>query len=534
MIQSNQNPDGFYKKRKEETNMKKTLALVLSLVMILVLGAAAAESPFTAENPGTLTVAVYDRSNMNSDYGTAIDNAWTRWIQEKVAEDLHINVEYVAVARSGAESTMTTMLAGQNAPDIIFYYDTNRVSDFVAQGGLADLTEAVELYGENLKTNLASTLPYGQYDGVQYAIPAKRGDIGHLSSFIRKDWLDKIGYELKMVDGVGYISYNDLEMVMKTWKEQGICEYPMAMTTENGTEAETMSPIYMAFLDESGFTDEVRATLPDVMWPGIKDGYAYLNKLYNEGLIQPDWAQFADETQFNNAISTGKAGFWAHAYWQGIKTQNEFMGILAQNDPTAEVVAVCVTNDDGVPAKIDQYPEYGMFIVVPVYSKHVNEAVLYLDWMSIYENFEVINYGFEGEHYVRRADGSHDTTQVAPDASERISVPDLMLVYNQNPDSKCVESELITPSVPEKWQELYKNAFKAARVNTYKPYLFSKQIVSESDYSASLAEKLGELRVKSITCTPEMFEATWDELSAEYLDMGGQTVIDEKVSVFNE
>lgn len=76
--------------------------------------------------------------------------------------------------------------------------------------------------------------------------------------------------------------------------------------------------------------------------------------------------------------------------------------------------------------------------------------------------------------------------------------------------------------------------FKAARVNTYKPYLFSKQIVSESDYSASLAEKLGELRVKSITCTPEMFEATWDELSAEYLDMGGQTVIDEKVSVFNE
>ena len=58
VIQSNQNPDGFYKKRKEETNMKKTLALVLSLVMILVLGVAAAESPFTAENPGTLTVAV--------------------------------------------------------------------------------------------------------------------------------------------------------------------------------------------------------------------------------------------------------------------------------------------------------------------------------------------------------------------------------------------------------------------------------------------------------------------------------------------
>ena len=103
--------------------------------------------------------------------------------------------------------------------------------------------------------------------------------------------------------------------MLTTWKEQGICEYPVALATETGTEAETMSPIYLAFLNQETFSEEMNATLPDILWDGVKDGYRYLNELYNAGLIQPDWAQYTnDETQYNNWISNGQAGFWAHAY----------------------------------------------------------------------------------------------------------------------------------------------------------------------------------------------------------------------------
>ena len=515
--------------------MKKLVAFLLSLAMLLTACAAFAESPFTADKPGALTVAVYDRSNMNTDYGTAVDNFWTNWIKDQVAAELNINLEFVAVPRSGAESTMTTMLAGQNAPDVIFFYDTNRVSDFISQGGLADLTDLVDTYGTNLKEALATVLPYGQYDGVQYVIPAKRGDIGHLSSFIRKDWLDKIGYEIKIEDGVGYISTSDLKTVLTAWKEQGICEYPVALATETGTEAETMSPIYLAFLNQETFDEEMKATLPDFMWDGVKEGYRYMNELYNAGLIQPDWAQYTnDETQFNNWIANGQAGFWAHAYWQGIRSHNSFGEILFQNDPSAEVIPVCLTNDEGVPAKIDQYAEYGMFIVVPVYSEHAAEAVLYLDWMSKFENFEMINYGIEGENYVRREDGSHDTTQVSENAHERISVGDLMLVYNGNPDAKQYEAEVITSDVPESCRDLLQAAFRAARVNTWAPYTFQQQIVSEGEYSASLGEKLGELRVKCITCAEDQFDSTWETITKEYLNMGGQEVIDEKIAAYNK
>lgn len=490
-----------------------------------------AESPFTAENPGTLTVAVYDRSNMDSDYGTVVDNYWVNWIKESVSEELNINVEFVAVPRSGAETTMTTMLAGQNAPDIIFYYDYDTVADFINQGGLADLTEAVELYGDNLKEQLADVLEYGVYDGKQYAIPAKRGDTGHLCSFIRKDWLDKIGYELEMDEnGVGYISTTDLEYVLTTWKEQGIAEYPMGLAYESGSEAESMSPIYLAFMNEE-ISDEDLAVYPDFMWDGVKDGFAYMNKLYNAGLIQPDWAQYtSDETQFNNWIATGQVGFWAHAAWQGI-SDTGFGATLMENDAEAVITPVCVTNDNGVAARVDQYTPYGMMIVVPAYSEHVTEAVMYLNWQADWDNYETLAYGFEGEHYNLNEDGSHES--FTNDTQEkRISTGDLILVFNGNPDSDIYQKELIGPTMPERLVETRMAGYYAAHVNTYTPHLWREAIQSVGEYSSSLGEKLAEIRVKTITCATEDFESTWETLSNEYLEMGGQTVIDDKRAVY--
>ena len=127
--------------------MKKLVSLVLALAMLLsmaVVASAETASPFTAENPGKLTVAVYDRSNTTDEYGTVTDNYWTNWVNEQMMAEYNIEVEYVAVPRSGAETTFNTMLAGGTAPDIIFYYSTDRVFDFANQGGLADLTADIE------------------------------------------------------------------------------------------------------------------------------------------------------------------------------------------------------------------------------------------------------------------------------------------------------------------------------------------------------------------------------------------------------
>ena len=56
--------------------------------------------------------------------------------------------------------------------------------------------------------------------------------------------------------------------------------------------------------------------------------------------------------------------------------------------------------------------------------------------------------------------------------------------------------------------------------------------MAEGDYGSALSEKIGELRVKSITCTTDEFDTTYDTLLEEYLGMGGQAVIDESTAAY--
>ncbi|HML49302.1 MAG TPA: extracellular solute-binding protein, partial [Clostridia bacterium] len=438
--------------------MKKILCLVLATLLLLA-SAALAESPFTAEKPGKLTVAVFDRSNMDTSYGDSTNNYWSNWVKEQVLADLNIEVTFMALARSGSDSVLPVWMAAGNCPDIFFTYSSSILYDYAEQGGLYDLTDLIHQYAPTLTEALESTLSFGFVSGGQYAIPAKRGSVGHVAAFIRKDWCDRIGYELSYDEaGNAWISYEDLETVMAAWKEQGICEYPMAMLQEASTaEAESMDPFTHAFIDYSAITDQDIATLPDILWPGMKDGYAWLNKLYNNGLIQPDWAIYGDETEWKGWISNGGVGVWSHAYWRELG-KNESVEALYANDPGAEVISVNVTNADGVAAMVDRYAPYGMYIMVPATSKNATEAVLYLDWLCEYDNFEYLQYGIESEHYTRNEDGTHNTTTAAADARKRISVNDLVLPFNGNPQREIAIGEL-TIAVNDAMKPIYEGAY---------------------------------------------------------------------------
>ena len=66
------------------------------------------------------------------------------------------------------------------------------------------------------------------------------------------------------------------------------------------------------------------------------------------------------------------------------------------------------------------------------------------------------------------------------------------------------------------------------------PYAFQQEIISETKYGADLDAKLSELTVKSVMAAPDEFDATFDALAEEYLNIGGQEVIDEKIAVYRK
>ena len=50
----------------------------------------------------------------------------------------------------------------------------------------------------------------------------------------------------------------------------------------------------------------------------------------------------------------------------------------------------------------------------------------------------------------------------------------------------------------------------------------------DSSHAAKLKEKTFEIYAKTITCTPEEFDATWEAAIAEYNQMGAQESFDER------
>jgi putative aldouronate transport system substrate-binding protein len=506
--------------------MKKKLTMMLAAIMLFSAIIALADTSSETEK---LTVAVYDRSNMGSDYGTVIDNRWSNWLAENVKQDLNIDVQFVAIPRSDADTKITTMMSARQAPDIIYTYSSARFYDFAAQGGLADLTDVIAEHGQDLLVNLGKEiLSYGIADGRQYAIPAKRGSRSHVSAFIRKDWLDKIGFTITQRNGVDALTTDELYDVLKKFKAEGLCEYPMGMLVETGVEAESMSVVYSAFAED--VSEQDIATKSDILWPGIKEGYKYLNKLYNEGLIQPDWAQFSDETEWKSWIVNGQIGFWTHASWREL-SYNESVVTLYQQDPAAEIIGVDICNNEGVSNLNDQYPPSGMLIMVPSYSENVNAAVKYLNWMSDYQNWKTLQYGIEGEHYTVNPDGLIDIIDPEYNAKTMISTADLGIIYNGDPVEAQFKHSLVA-NIPEATKDCYLKSYEISLVRAYAPYALGRSIEAEGEYQATLNEKLGELRTKTITCPIDEFDELYDTLCEEYLNMGGQAIIDEKLAAY--
>ena len=83
--------------------------------------------------------------------------------------------------------------------------------------------------------------------------------------------------------------------------------------------------------------------------PGHKDGVRFLNKLYNEGLISPDFALDKDKKKMYQDIATGKVGFYSEDAGSSYGNQPpDTYGVLKKTVPGALLKPLDpYTNEEG-------------------------------------------------------------------------------------------------------------------------------------------------------------------------------------------
>lgn len=502
--------------------------------------AAESQSGDSSAEPTTLTVMVYERGNTTETYGSATDNYWTRWIQQEFGDPNNITIEYIPVPRNEETQKINTMMASDSAPDIIFSYTSSLIFQFGNDGGLVELTDLIDQYGPNLKENLADALPYGVSEGNQWAIPAKRAATGWQTTYIRKDWLDQVGYELQTDEnGYYHMSIDDFTDLLRQFKDldpsgQGGEMYPLGMI--GAWNATQTRPIIWSFLETENLTDEMHACYSEMFWPGYKEGVRYLNQLYNEDLVDPEFMTDTDTsyTAFNGLLSNGRTLAFGH------DAGGELTGVTAlyEADPDAEVVPFYLDNVNGTQFN-RVYSPTGMYIAVPSTCEHPENAVKYLNWLADYDNAKVLHYGFEGVHY--ELDGntvktiSHTDEEKAESEYdfERITVGDLIIVYNGAPYGYQDSTEGMD-EVKAKVTQLKYDSAEVATVGGQADYNFQGiQTEADEKYGGLVPNIEAELP-RLIACDPATFDAEYDAVLDNYLEQGGQEIIDEKIALYNE
>ncbi len=504
--------------------MKKGLALLLTLVLLMgCLGISLAEEVKAFDENVTLTISVFDRGVAG---GNAPDNNYfTDYIQKNFGDPRNITVKWLTIPRSEEVAKLNMLMASGEAPDICFTYTESVVTNLVAQGGLTEMTALIEEYGPNIKKHLGDMiLAAGQFEGGQYAVPARRIMTAGFNYYIREDMLEECGVALP----TNKQEFHDALAAIK--EKYGIA--PLSLTTTNYL-VPTKDVLVMSFIKD--LSPRTLATAPAVTWDGFEDYLVYMNTLYNEGLIDPDFS--LDDDRYLDLISTSQAACYTMHYDDPIRP-NSTLTTLRSYEPEAKLTAVdCFESAaDGVKYHPTQAAN-GMLIVIPVYSKCPEAAMMYIDWLCQENVIMDLQNGVEGINHTISEDGLPVLQKAEDNWYFMNSTQNVDYTLTTNGQYFSDPEKLVAiqaKSYAGDYEQLYYDYMAVCSENPLQVvFHFDKVIASEATYGTYLNDLYKEIITRCTTCKPEEVHDLYSAYLQQYLSEGGQEVWDEKTAAWD-
>ncbi|MGI5894372.1 MAG: extracellular solute-binding protein [Candidatus Merdivicinus sp.] len=499
-----------------------------------------------------MKVELFDRGITDGD-ATCDNNYTTDFMRESFGEYANADIEFVLVPNGSRDDKLNVLMASKSAPDVCCTYDRNVLFQYATQGGLTPLDQYYK-DAPLLQAKLGDAIDYAKCEGEIVAIPGLKSFRGQYSTVIRQDWLDACGLEAPTTTEEWYNT-------LKVFKEKdpgnlGELNYPFVIRTDH----KEIQDIIWSFVDPD-LTEEEDFTLPWLLLPGWKDGMQFLNQLYNEGLINPEFALDQNNTMYKQAITTGA---WGSA--RGL-TSRFFAGgegfDTYKNIPETRVTVIDPFVNEAGEVKKSGNPVYSLFNFVPSFSEVPDLAMQYFEWMAQPEVATRLIDGIEGIHWKYDENGyrvplsdaeqpeewrgrqtwhqkdwylldAHPDITLDPENAlaeqyELRAISTYVAFSDEFPDNpELVEYE--TEQSVISMESSIKDMFVDNRL--YPSY--DKVLDSVSKYQVNLDKIYADGYVKIITAAPDEFEAVYQQIVDQYLQSGGQAIIDEKTAYYQE
>ena len=532
--------------------MKKILALVLALALIATLGITSAfgadegfvDGKFTETRH--ITVEIYNRNNDGGSDPT--NNVWTEYLKKGMLEKYNVEVEYVSVGRWTETDDIAQLLADKQAPDISYTYGYNTIISYAnmkdenGNPGVIDLAPYLEEYKDYTK-NIVTLLGNEEnlyYDkdpetGAVWMIEGVRADTSRITTFIRKDWLDTLGLALPTTEEEFHnalVAFRDnADKLLGADADKMI---PYTTSTDIGWRNDLMSvsKVPEDVTDETlfvyGYDDR------HLLYPGYKEGIRVLNKWYNEGLVWKDFGLYNDSTQEDDNMKAGYVGAFMHNWDYPFRNGEDCINLNLQRNVGENAMFVpidCFKNDAGITRKfMGAAVGSDRKIFLPSTNKEPLASLLYIDFISSPEVIKYLQTGLEGTNFNLTADGAYE---ILPATGEWVKNSGNNIDYTMTcnglylGEATGATTALSYPGIPA---DIVIQANEYGKNNGRYPAHFNVgTIESETEVGTSLQTKRDEIFTKAVTASVEDFDSVYDSELADYMNMGGEEIINERI-----
>ena len=540
--------------------MKRTLTLLLALLMLLSIAAcggsnepaqttagttaAAAEETATAAaeakpEPARIKVEIFDRGTDGGKTDPA-DNYWTDWIKEKLLADENIEVEYVPVSRFEETDKLNNLMASGTAPDVCYTYSNDIISLYRDQGGLTDLKPYLEkmtdldtLLGEDTSLPGRRLIERNKVmeTGLIPSVPARRMNVAGGNTFIRKDWLDKLSLPLPTTRE----QFHDaLKAFKANAKTLGVDVIPFTLSTDVRWRAGTLLDSFI----NPDITPKDRwiNTVIDryFLLDGYKEGFRYLNQLFNEGLIDPEFYLYKDDVKLEEYIKAGRIGSFIHNWDQAFRNSPSYMDGLKQNVPEGEYVAIDpFENSAGKHYKM-KYNAAGLSVFVPATCKDPDAAVRYINWLAKSEVYEFLQFGEEGKNH--KLVNGVPATIPATGPTIQNSVNNIDYTMNMN-GIWLGDQEITTKAIANGYTcdpKYIIDAMNASLNDAEAGLVVPVTLSAAGPYTEDLRVKSEEGSCNAVRAKPADFDKVWDAFIADWKASGADEIVAERAAKYIE
>ncbi len=352
-----------------------------------------------------------------------ISDSWTDPIAQKITEKTGISLKTLYPSRGSGEA-IDLMLTDGEYPDIIFAKgDGNKL---VEANALMDLEPLIEEYGPNIRTLYGEDyklLRYSEEKPYIYQLCSNTAnrEIYTTSGSAQLQWAVLKEHDYKIP-----YTLADYEAQIKTYladhpETDGKPTIGISLCCTDWRWYITLSNPSAAIAEAAPDNGQWLIDGDSVTYlhagPNQKEYYTWLNRMYWEGVLDPEFAtQTFDD--YKQKIVSGRVLGLLDADWNYAEAQKEIIR-AGQIERSYAGLPVTLHEGDLCPSLFNWGLSPGWGVGVTTACQHPERAVKFLDWLCSEEGQILIHWGIEDVNYTVNAEGKRVRSQAEIDRSQQ-------------------------------------------------------------------------------------------------------------------